>query len=377
MNYNTLKKYFLAAGAMLGIISCEDRDLVTIDNQAAPIVMDLSSESVYLDPKFAENPALTITWEAAEYTIPTEINYLVQASNESGFSEPIQMTATTASTRVANFTTQQLNEVAGKLSLAPFVESTIYIRVQSFVGNNQLLSTSNVTPLKITPYELVYPNFYLVGAASFVGWNAGSAQLLYKDGSKSVIYTYLQNGENFRFLGQQGWDGFNYALTTEGTKDENKYFLQWSDNLSKPDGDNENIRFSGESGIYKIVIDAKDKVQTLEAKASAIPGFDFANLYIVGSVAGNGWDAGNAIAMTKTGTGEFEFTTNLSTGDAFKLLGQKDWAALEWGNIFGTEGNSGYLGPKGDNSNIVFDGANGTYKISVNLKAGIYKITPQ
>jgi hypothetical protein len=37
-------------------------------------------------------------------------------------------------------------------------------------------------------------------------------------------------------------------------------------------------------------------------------------------------------------------------------------------------GNSGFLGPKGDNGNIKFAGDGSNYKITVNLKAGTYTI---
>ena len=46
---NIFKHLFLAVTLILGLASCEDRDIVTIDNLAAPIVMDLSANSLVLD----------------------------------------------------------------------------------------------------------------------------------------------------------------------------------------------------------------------------------------------------------------------------------------------------------------------------------------
>ena len=77
---------------------------------------------------------------------------------------------------------------------------------------------SNVTSVKITPYKLSYPDFYLVGEASYVGWNAGSAQLFYKSDNFSTIYTYLEKDKNFRFLGQQDWNPTNYSINADGIR---------------------------------------------------------------------------------------------------------------------------------------------------------------
>jgi hypothetical protein len=89
----------------------------------------------------------------------------------------------------------------------------------------------------------------------------------------------------------------------------------------------------------------------------------------------NGWNAANAIPMTRKSEGVFELTTTLGANTEMKFLGQQAFASLEWGNILkNNNGNSGFLGPKEDNSNIVFNGNGGSYKITVNLKAGTYTI---
>ena len=77
--------------------------------------------------------------------------------------------------------------------------------------------------------------------------------------------------------------------------------------------------------------------------------------------------------MTKTAEGVYEFTTAIENGTEFKILGQKSWGDLDWGNISGN-GHTGFLGPKGDNGNIKFDGGGSEYKITVNIKRGTYSI---
>lgn len=361
---------------ILGLTSCDDREIVTIESKNSPIVMDLSKQTLFLDVNFPDNPAITISWYPAGYSVPVEGKYRIEASKDQTFKTPYVIGTVNSSQKAMTFTTTQMNSASEAIGLTPFVSNKMYLRVVSFLGTDDLSAVSNITSIDITPYKLVYPDFYLVGAASYVDWNAGSAQLLYKIDNIISIYTYLEKGKNFRFLGQKDWNPINYSINADGIKDEYKYFNQVSDNIAKANGDNENMVFNGDSGIYKVVINAKKDVKSLTATSSPIPNFDIPQVYLVGNVAGNGWSAENAISMTKTGTGVFEYTTTLPADAEFKFLGQKSFGSLDWGNI-SEAGNTGFIGPKGDNGNIKFAGDGSTYKITVNIKAGIYTIVKQ
>lgn len=376
MKNRILKSVVILFAIIFGLTSCEDRELVTVENHSAPVLIDLSTDNLVLSEVFPGNPALTVTWDEAGYSIPVEINYRVEVSANQNFDPSAVLGTLNKSEKVAAFTAVQVNNAAGELGLPPGVMSTMYIRVVSYLGNgDQVAAVSNVTSIQVQPYVLTYPDFYIVGEASTVGWNAGSAQLLYKHDEFSTIYTYLENGKNFRFLGQQDWNPVNYSLDTPGMKDENKYFKQWTSNMEKAadDSNNENIKFTGATGIYKININADKSKQTIEAVASPVAGYDFAQIYLLGSI--NGWNAAGALPMAKIADGTYEITTALPADAEFKFLGQLDWGALEWGNILqDNAGYSGYLGPKGDNGNVKFVGDGGNYKITVNIKAGTYSV---
>lgn len=377
MNKKIFNIIAFAIIAIIGLIACDDRNDTMIETKQAPIVVDLSTDKIVLDSNFPKNPALSVFWDATQYSVPTEIQYRVEASADNKFTKPFTLTTLKESTRTSTFTAEQMNTAAVSIGLVPYVEGKMYIRVISYLGsNNSMVATSNITSLKITPYKLSYPDFYLVGEASYVGWNAGASQILYKSDNFSTIYTYLENGKNFRFLGQQGWDGTNYSINSDGIRDNYKYFKQASSNIAKADGDDENMKFSGTTGIYKVTIDATSEIKSITAVASPISEYDFAEVYLVGNIAGNGWDATNAISMTKVSNGVYEFVSTLASNTEFKIIGQKSWGSLEWGNISST-GNSGFLAPKGDNGNIKFVGDGSSYKITVNLKGGIYTIKKQ
>lgn len=371
--YKMKNKYIINAFAalllMIGLTSCDNRELVQVDNSAAPIAMDLSAEHIFLDKNYPDNPALNVSWTQAAYTVPVEVNYKIEASKDKDFKTPYVLGTVAQSLRTATYTVSQLNTAAQTIGLTKNIEGKMFLRVISALGANQIKAVSNVTTVNVTPYALEYPNFYLVGAASYVGWNSGVAQALYKMDNFSYIYTYLSQ-ESFRFLGQQAWSPINYSIDNPGTDAASRYFKQTSANIVF--SDRENMKFTGAAGIYKIEINADGAVQSLNATASPL-GFEYPNLYVVGSL--NGWNAANAIPMTRKSEGVFELTTTLGANTEMKFLGQQAFASLEWGNILkNNNGNSGFLGPKDDNSNIVFNGNGGSYKITVNLKAGTYTI---
>lgn len=260
------QKLLLAFLFIIGLISCEDRDKLTVDNQTAAILMDISKETVFLDQHFPDNPALNINWDVATYSQPTELKYRIEASKTSDFAKPVTVTTVAESQRTATFTVSELNAVSEKIGLAPNAQQTMYFRVVSFLGKGAeyVAATSNVSSVKITPYELVFPDFYLVGSASTADWNPGNSLQLTKNKEIATLVTTLNNGGSFRFLGQKEWNPLNYSIDQDGTRTAYRYFKQVSPNIVQ-DGD-ENMKFTGPSGTYKITINAKAQSLTIEAQ---------------------------------------------------------------------------------------------------------------
>ncbi len=370
MKNTFIYKVLLAVIALITVSACDDREIVQVENGNSPIIIDLSAENLVLDKNFPNNPALTITWNAATYTIPTEVKYKVEVSSDEAFTEPYSLGTVAESIRTASYTVSQMNTASAAIGLPAYESGQMFVRVSSYLGNGDLSSVSKVTSLHITPYELEYPTFYLVGAASYVGWNSGQAQLLYKKENYSYVYTYM-TPENFRFLGQAAWDPINYSIDNPGTREASRYFKQVSDNISF--ADEENMKFTGTAGIYKITINSDTSVQSLSL-VSASAEYDYPQIYFVGSF--NGWSAAAALEMTRVSEGVYEITTNIDNGAEFKFISTQNWdTSTDWGNILtDNANNSGFIGWKGDNSNIKFDGGGASYKITVNLKAGTYSI---
>ena len=244
--------------------------------------------------------------------------------------------------------------------------------IREFVTDDPKMYPSKTVTIKVVPFAVEYPNFYLVGGASAAGWNPSAAPLLYKHDDISEIYTYLQPG-SFIFLGQADWNPLNYSMHVPETNENSRYFMQVSSNVEFDN--NENMKFTGAAGIYKVVINANFGVKSLTV-APTESVWDIPTLYLVGSIASQEWNAGGADAFTSLGNGKFEITKVIPDNAEFKFLGQQDWSGKEWGNIR-TQGNTGYLGINGDNNNIKFNGGGDNYKITVDLKLGTYTIVKQ
>lgn len=361
----------ILAVAFIGllIISCEkDEDQAILGEGTTPTLKADKTAIVLLKDNEAD-PAVKFDWTNPKFQTQVALKNTLQVAKAGTNFQSAGESIVTANDLTTTYTVGDFNKLMLDSGLIPGIATSIEIRLKSEVGPTVLYS-SPVT-MTVTPYLTEFPSFYIVGEASAVGWNAGTAQMLYKKDNFSTIYTYLESGKAFRFLGQQDWGPLNYSLDATGMNAGNKYFKTWSTNLAPSTP--ENMQFNGATGMYKIVIDADAAVKSITVSASPINNWNPANLYMVGTV--NGWNAGTAIPMTSLGNGKFEHTITLPAASEFKFLGQQSWGDLDWGNIT-ADGNTGFLGPKGSNGNIKFDGTGGSYKVSVDVKLGVYKIQP-
>lgn len=351
------------------LASCEkDEDQAVLGDGTIPTLKS-NATSIILLKDNENNEAVQFDWTNPKFSTQVALKNTLEFAKAGANFQGAGTSIVTANNLTGKLTVGELNKAILDAGIIPGAATQVEVRMKSEVGKTVLYS--NTVEMTVTAYLTAFPSFYIVGEASAVGWNAGTSQLLYKKDNFSTIYTYLENGKAFRFLGQQDWNPINYSLDVSGMNASNKYFKTWSTNLAPAAP--ENIQFNGPSGMYKMVIDADATQKTINVSASPIAVWNPANLYIVGTV--NGWSAPAAIPMTSLGNGKFEYTTVLPAASEFKFLGQQSWGDLDWGNI-SADGNTGYIGPKGSNGNIKFDGTGGSYKISVDLKLGIYKIQP-
>lgn len=341
---------------------------VTVYPVNGPVITNpTAGQSVVLDQANPTAVATIVKW--VDYSYGVNANYTVEIAKKG--STTFVAAGTTENAKELSWTNFDLNSAVLKLDFPVGVATELSVRVVASTESTGgvIKKTSEIVTFKVTPYEPPFSDFYLVGGGTAVDWNPDKAQMLYRNNEVTEIYTYLQNEGDFRFLGQQAWNPINYSLKDAAIRADYQYFKTWSSNLI-PSG-NENIKFTGDSGMYKITIDQNTRdIKVTPSSNPTLP----TNVYLVGSI--QGWNAGAALEMTQVGDGVFEYTIAIPADGEFKFIGQQDWSGLEWGNIH-TGGNSGFLGPNGDNNNIKFPGTGGMYTITANIKLGTYKVTPQ
>ncbi len=346
---------------LASIVSCEDREIIQIDQTAAPLVMDLSKNEVTLDGNFPNNPALTISWASAEFTVPTEVNYIVQASGTKDFKEPYLLGVVENSSRVLTLSTKQLNDVAKIFGFAPAMSSEMYIRVSSYIGMNQssLTSVSNITSLKVVPYKsspvYAYTDLYLVGDATAAGWdnletNTNMFPLLKTTNAARYTYTgYFKEG-GFKMVKVKGDWAAQYGLGSSAGQ------------LST-DGGSGDIKILA-AGYYKLIIDTSALTYSLTPVTAS--GTVYNSISIIGSVNGD-WN--NDTQLVKSSFDPHVWiglNLSLKNGE-FKFRANNSWDN-NWGastEFFGTATLGGANIPLSTewNYNVYFNDSTGDYTI--------------
>lgn len=361
MKTNTVKKLIFAFLAVIGLIACSDRELVTVENVGAPMVVDLSTQNLFLDQNFPGNPALTVTWSAAQYSVPVSVNYSIEISSKADFSAPFELSKVIESNRTIAFTVNQLNEAAKRIGLVPDVAQMMYFRVTSNLGGGDLPSVSNVTGLSITPYlaspTYDYADLFLIGNAAVGNWdnlatNNTLVPLLKTSTSTKFTHTgFFKSGNDtgFKMIKVKGsWDaqfGFGSAgvLSTDGG----------SGNLTVP-----------ADGYYKLTVDTAALTYTLEPVAN--PTATYEKVSIIGTVNGD-WNTDTQLTKSSFDPHLWTASSVSLKGGEFKFRANNAWD-VSWGGdseFFGTSTIGGGNIPLAAewNYNVYFNDISGSYTL--------------
>lgn len=359
------KQFLFAVTIMIGMVSCEDRELITIENQSAAIITDLSTENLFLDENFPGNTALTVNWESATFTVPVEVKYRVEISASESFETPQVLTSTTQSQTYSSFTTLEMNNAAKKIGLLPNVAQKMYFRVVSYLATDDLLQTSNVTSLMITPYlarpTYNYADLYLIGNSAVGSWDNNAANMslipLLKT-ANSAVYTHTGyfkasvTDPGFKIIKVKGsWDAQYGAGAAAGQ-------------LSA-DGGSGNLTVPSD-GYYKLTIDTSALTYTLVPVDNPIK--SYTNISIIGTVNGD-WNNDTQLTQSTFDSHLWMATSVSLNAGEFKFRADNAWD-VSWGvatEFFGTTTIGG--------ANIPLS-AEWTYDIYFNDATGDYTFIP-
>ena len=361
MKNNIFKHLFLALTLVLGLTSCEDRDIVTIDTVSAPMTMDLSTNSLVLDKNFPANPALTVTWTPAKLTVPVELKYKLEISSTEAFAEPITLITKDKSETFASFTTQEMNEAAKKIGLVPYEAQNMYFRVISFLGVDDMMQQSEATSLLITPYlaspTYDYEDLYLVGDATAAGWdnlatNFNLLPLLKTAEVGKYTFTGLFKVGGFKMIKVKGsWDAQFGSGAAEGT-------------LST-DGGSGDIKILTE-GYYKLTVDTGALTYSIEPVTVSSP--TYTSISIIGSVNGD-WNTDTELTQSTFDPHMWSKAAVSLNGGEFKFRANNAWDT-SWGT------NAQYFGTAVEGGANIPLAAEWTYDVYFNDATGNYTLIP-
>lgn len=274
MRYSIRPLLFLAA-VMLTMAACNkvENKIIFEGGTAPQLSSNLSVNSVIpLNQGTKANSAITLNWTNPDYKFNTgvssqNVNYTLQVDKAGAGFQSSTLQEKTFSGDLSNTLTQdEVNKMMIQLGLPFDVESTIEMRVRSYLGDGSVALYSNVLTFKVIPFldvAIALPTtgeLYIVGGdAKLGGWaNGGSFAVQNQQFTVTDLTTYtitveLSGGDNtsdknqFLFVPKWGDWGHKFACkkTSEQPESGGLFGFDWSDNFPGP----------STAGTYKIVVD--------------------------------------------------------------------------------------------------------------------------
>jgi hypothetical protein len=290
-------------------------------------------------------PAISFTWSKAFNGFDGVRTYELQHSSTSNFSAT---TAVAVQGFSKSLTHLEMNNIALGYGILPSTEGNIYFRIKA-VNENNVVSYSNTTAIKITPYR-PFNSIGIIGNATLGGWDIDSD--LYRPSlsqpSSWTAIVKLEGGKEVKFRSDDDWTtNWGSSNFPSGTA------TQGGSNIPIPT-----------SGYYKVDFNAATGAYSFELLS--IP--SLTSVSIIGSGTPGGWSSDTPLTKSTTDANVFFGVVTLTAGEAkFRKTG--DWGA-NWGaNTF----------PSG---NGVANGSNipvtaGTYYVQINIATGEYYFGPE
>lgn len=319
-------KSILTVALFAGLSSCEEESNLTYIEPAAPsfrIITPTTGEGAILSATALTNPAITLTWDSAQYSTPSSITYTVQmAPNGSDFSNAQDLSTTT--NRNATVTAGQLNVPALTAGAVPFVSTPLDFRIKATVAGQIPLYSNKIT-YNITAFGCL--GQFAVGAGiPSAGWNWNTPANLICDNNVLTMRVGLIN-DAFRFFTQSGnWgSGRNYPYYS------NLGYKIVSVLINANDGDS-NFKFMGTPGTYRVKIDENTKTIGV-AKSTVTTGIEPSSFWLVGAATPGGWSwtGNNETELPVVSNNTYEVPVRLTNNDSFRV-----WEANDGGDSWGS-----------------------------------------
>jgi len=332
---------------LITVSSCdnEDMELLAISAKGSgEITAPEPGFKQVLNPEETQtNRAFTLTWNPADYGVPTGITYNIEfAKTGTDFAEPFLAGST--SNNFISWSISELNGAVISSGLSPFIEEGLDIRVIATVGSlGSTPQTSNPITIYITAFTTDLPKISVPG--NHQDWDPPTAPLLASEGFGQTNYEgYVWLDGGYKFLAPNETGGFFWGNTDWG--DDGTF----TGKLVEQDESD----CTSEAGYYFVKADT----DALTYATTAV------NWAVTGDATPLGWPAGDGDGydtdliydpVTRTLSVDIDLVPG-----KFKFRGNNEWGAFD----LGTVDSDGYLQNGGD---LSFDGSAGNYHLVLDL----------
>ncbi|WP_310557288.1 SusE domain-containing protein [Flavobacterium sp.] len=345
---------------LFGFTACnvDDNNVVVQPSEKALIVSPEQGASLELNPLNPTNPALTIVWNHARYSLQTEVNYVIEvAKGGTEFAAPIVAGTTTA--RQITWSVEQLNGLADEIGLLPFTENDMDIRIKASLGaSNTMESISDKITISITPYTTDLPQIAVAG--NHQGWTPPTAPRLSASAFGETDFEgFLWLDGGYKFVVANATGAFEWGNTDYGDDGSFAGTLVATDEVD----------CNAPAGYYYV------KANTGAVTAANPNGLKYsqepASWGIIGAATPGGWD--NSTSLTYNATSKKWTGVVVMTAGPYKFRANNAWA-LNLGADNNGDSSMDFGGPD------LSVGAAGTYNVILDLsnpRAYTYSVTLQ
>ena len=330
----------VAASFALLLAACDKKETLPYYNNGTPTTLTASTKSVAAAAADSAKSAMALTWTSPNYaSVESTYKYIVQLDTAGGtFANPLSKTVTgvTSVNLTTAFTAKELNSFAISKGLPLAKESGIIARVISSYANNNEKYTSNVVPVKITPYTFAFDvNGSKTGPFSptiankndvlqTLSWaepNVGAGKYTYK-------LQYDKAGNNFA------------SAKTVDIGDPTK--LEIKGITLNGFAYNSGIAYGATGDLeFRIVatINGNQSFNSAVKKYTVSPIDLIVYLYMPGDY--QGWTPATAARLSSFDAVNYEGYVNMSSANGFKITSDPDWNHTNYGGASGTLSTSG------------------------------------
>ena len=365
---------FLLMAAGLFAASCEQAHIEEVFDPSAVDVQTLGN--IPGTVLASDGPAITTTFNPADFKIDVATLYSLYASASSNMDEKKKMTATIEvdkenGTGTISMLQKDINSMVFNLGGAADEPFTIYFQMGAAIANDKsqaIASTeqlSNIVGATFTAYSTVirdvdlYDHVWAIGNSDKTGnWSHEKVyQYLYDYGKTGNIFTGLldfgedHSGNEFKFTGAANWDNAtgNWGVA-EGEETEEPTTLQLEN------GSNTNIWHYTAKRFYGFSLNTSTLVLTKL--------YSFDNIGIVGAF--NGWNQADPDMKMEYNDylNRFWIDQTFAENTELKFAVDDSWD-INWG------GKDGETAAGGDNIAVEA----GSYRIYIDLNKGQYELS--